>query len=178
MSSEPQRDSQKRTAKDSSERKPLPFEPGNNRKQAEKKAEKPPAKKTPVAATKVSSGKGSRSSSSAGIPEVVSRRMVKRMAFFSGIPTALGMSTFVVSYLIVSNDLFALPTYAVLLVSLAFFGLGVLGLSYGALSASWDEDGVGSRFGWTEFTTNWGRMTAAWKQSRESSREATANKKS
>lgn len=177
MSSEPQRESQKRAAKDSSERKPLPFEPVKNRKQTENKAEQKTAKKTPVATTKVSSGQRPSSSTATGIPDVVSRRMVKRMAFFSGIPTALGMSTFVVSYLIVSNDLFPLPTYAVLLVSLAFFGLGVLGLSYGALSASWDEDGTGSRLGWTEFTTNWQRMTAAWKQSREASREATANKK-
>lgn len=92
--------------------------------------------------------------------------MIKRMAFLCGIPTALGMSTFVVSYLLVVKDLFEVPTYAVLLVSLGWFGLGVLGLSYGVLSASWDEETPGSWAGWNEFTTNVGRMTAAWRSSK------------
>lgn len=98
--------------------------------------------------------------------------MVKRMAAFSGIPTALGMSTFVISYFIVSRGIYDLPTYAVLLVSLGFFGLGVAGLSYGALSASWDEETLGSWLGWSEFTTNLGRMSGAWKESRETARNA------
>jgi hypothetical protein len=46
---------------------------------------------------------------------------------------------------------------------MGFFGLGVLGLSYGVLSASWDEDEPGTKFGWQEFKTNFGRMTAAWR---------------
>lgn len=94
--------------------------------------------------------------------------MVRRMALLSGIPTALGMSTFVISYLVVSNDLFKLPTYAVLLVSLGWFGLGVLGLSYGVLSASWDEEEPGSRLGWAEFKTNFGRMMQARQSNKQS----------
>lgn len=88
--------------------------------------------------------------------------MVRRIALFSGIPTALGMSTFIVSYLVVSNDWVSLPTYAVLFVSLGWFGLGVLGVSYGVLSSSWD-DAPGSRLGFSEFRTNWGRMTETWR---------------
>lgn len=103
------------------------------------------------------------------VPEVVSRRMVRRMAFFCGIPSAVGMSTFFVSYEIVINGWFKLPTAAVLLVSLGFFGLGVLGLTYGVLSASWDEDRLGGWLGWGEFTTNLGRMTEAWRSSRQKS---------
>lgn len=96
---------------------------------------------------------------------MVSRRMVRRMALFCGIPSALGMSTFITSYLAVTNGVYDVPTSAVLLVSLGFFGLGVVGLSYGVLSASWDENEPGSKLGWSEFTVNFGRMTGAWRSS-------------
>ncbi|GAB4226558.1 MAG: hypothetical protein Kow00121_54850 [Elainellaceae cyanobacterium] len=175
MSSKPEQD--QGNSSEASGRKALPFEPSKSRKQAERKVEGKAAKKSAATATKPSKKVETRKATSSGIPEAVSRRMVKRMAFFCGIPTALGMSTFVVSYLTVSNGLVEVPTYAVLLVSLGFFGLGVLGLSYGALSASWDEESPGSRLGWSEFATNWGRMTGAWKDSRETASGA-SNKKS
>ena len=102
------------------------------------------------------------------------------MAVFSGIPTALGMLTFVVSYLVVTNDLIALPTYAVLLVSLGWFGLGVVGLTYGVLSSSWEEEeGAGSRLGIAEFKTNLGRTIAGWRENSATAKAArAANKKS
>ena len=96
------------------------------------------------------------------IPEVVSQRMVRRMALLCGIPTVLGIATFFVSYFLVTNVGLKLPNVAVVLVSMGCFGLGVLGLSYGVLSASWDEDVPGTKLGWQEFTTNLGRMTSAW----------------
>jgi len=81
--------------------------------------------------------------------------------------SALGMATFIVSYWITINEIFELPNTAVVLVSLGFFGLGVLGLSYGVLSASWDPEISGSLVGWSEFTTNLGRMTQAWRTAKE-----------
>jgi ABC-type dipeptide/oligopeptide/nickel transport system permease subunit len=66
-----------------------------------------------------------------------------------------------------TNAWFDLPNIAVVLVSMGFFGLGVLGLTYGVLSSSWDEETPGSLWGFQEFTTNWGRMTAAWRASRQ-----------
>jgi hypothetical protein len=51
-----------------------------------------------------------------------------------------------------------------LLVTLGCFGLGVLGLTYGVLSASWDEDRPGDWLGIAEFQVNFGRMTSAWGQ--------------
>jgi len=105
------------------------------------------------------------------IPEAVSRRMIKRMAILCGIPTVLGLSTFIISYFIVINGVIDVPPIAVLLVSLGLFGLGVLGISYGALSTSWDVDNeAGSLLGWDEFTTNLGRMKQAWQESRNQSR--------
>lgn len=79
------------------------------------------------------------------------------------------MLTFVVSYFLVSQHLLKVPTVAVLLVSMGFFGLGVLGLSYGALSASWDEDRLGSWLGWQEFTKNVGVLTASWRSLKQNS---------
>lgn len=103
----------------------------------------------------------------ATVPEAVSQRMARRMAMFCGIPTTLGVLTFVVAYVIVTQGWFKLPNVAVLLVSMAWFGLGVLGLSYGVLSASWDENRVGTRLGWAEFVTNFSRMRASWREAKE-----------
>jgi hypothetical protein len=89
--------------------------------------------------------------------------MVSRMVILCGVPTTLGILTFFVSYLLVTKLGLALPNAAVVLVSMGFFGLGVVGLSYSVLSASWDEDKPGSFLGWREFVVNWQRMTSAWR---------------
>ena len=166
----------------------LPFEPGSNRKKANKKEKaesvrsqaktaKPKSEvrkkgeeaRRQLANTSAKKFSGKRSRPDASIPEEVSRRMVKRMAFLCGVPTGLGVLTFVASYFIVTNELIELPPVAVLLVSLGFFGLGVLGLSYGALSTSWEEGPAqGSLLGVDEFKVNFGRMRQAWKDAKES----------
>ena len=137
----------------------LPFEPRTKRK---KPAKTQPA---PVASQKATSKEKSEpvSRESTAIPDVVSKRMVRRMALLCGIPSVLGIATFVVSYVLITQVGLKFPHVAVVLVSMGFFGLGVLGLSYGVLSASWDEDAAGTKLGWQEFKTNLGRMTAAWR---------------
>ena len=141
----------------------LPFEPNKKRQKPAKNSQKQPetAKKSENKSPETAK-KSEKTSPVAreemAIPKVVSDRMARRMALFCGVPTALGMTTFIVSYLIVSHGWFKLPNVAVVLVSMGFFGLGVLGLSYGVISASWDEEIVGSKLGWREFTTNWGRI--------------------
>lgn len=142
----------------SEERGNLPFEPA---KKARKKSS--PSKSAPVAAKKDREQEPSKTQASGSVPEIVSQRMIRRVAFFSGLPTALGMLTFIISYVVAIQHWFKLPNIAVLLVSLGFFGLGVLGLSYGVLSASWDEEIAGSTLGWNEFTMNLGRMRSAWR---------------
>jgi hypothetical protein len=151
---------------------PLPFEPKQSRRKPVKKTPSAPVEpKKAVASTptKQSSSSAANSAKSTAIPEVVSRRMAKRMALFSGVPTALGVLTFVASYVVVSQHWFKLPNIVVVLVSMGFFGLGVLGLSYGVLSACWDEDRLGTWHGWGEFTTNFGRIRGAWKSRRQNS---------
>ncbi|MBL1176474.1 PAM68 family protein [Pantanalinema sp. GBBB05] len=158
----------KAQAKTDTER--LPFEPQQHRKKVAKKSASAPAvketdttAKQTVQPTRTSAAKGET------IPEVVSRRMARRMGVFCGIPTAMGMLTFVISYLIVSHEWLKLPNIAVVLVSMGWFGLGVLGLSYGVLSASWDENRVGTRLGWGEFTTNFGRLRESWQAAKQKS---------
>ncbi len=142
---------------------------GFGRDHADGAAKSAPPKATSTQVRRRTSSQQSRSAHSnrqGAIPEVVSRRMVKRMALFCGLPTLLGLATFPLSYVIVSQGWLELPNVAVLLVSMGGFGLGVLGLSYGALSASWDEDAGGSLLGWPEFRTNFGRVITSWRESR------------
>lgn len=106
---------------------------------------------------------------SSQIPDVVSKRMLKRMVTFSGLPTGLGIATFPICYLLITQAGLELPNVAVVLVSMGLFGLGVVGLSYGVLSASWDEKQPGSRIGWQEFKLNFGRMTSSWRGQQKSS---------
>ncbi|NET74491.1 MAG: DUF3464 family protein, partial [Sphaerospermopsis sp. SIO1G2] len=72
-----------------------------------------------------------------------------------------------VSYLLVIYTDIQLPPIAVLLVNMGLFGIGVLGITYGVLSASWDETQPGSLLGVSEFSTNWGRMVEGWRETRK-----------
>lgn len=155
----------KQTSQGVEARSNLPFEPTPNRKKQPKQPAQPA--KTSERTVKDSRKRTLDQRAFTGVPEEVSKRMARRMAVFCGIPTSLGMLTFIVSYFIVSQHLFKLPTIVVLLLSLGFFGLGVLGLSYGALSASWDEGRSGGRLGWSEFRLNLSRTIASWKESRQ-----------
>lgn len=134
---------------DASKPQSLPFEPTSKKK-------KPAAPRSTGFITDPSSG----------IPQVVSQRMGRRMAFFSGVPSVLGMATFIVSYYLVSQQHYDLPNSAVLLVSLGFFGLGVVGLSYGILSASWEPEQAGSLLGTEQFGINFARASDAFKEAR------------
>ncbi|NJN60133.1 MAG: DUF3464 family protein [Coleofasciculaceae cyanobacterium RL_1_1] len=106
------------------------------------------------------------SSSQSQIPEAVNRRMLARMGAFSGTPSILGVLVLVASYFVITKEWFPLPSVAVLLVSMGCFGLGVLGLTYGALSASWDVGDEGSPLGWTEFQTNLARLRQGWREAK------------
>jgi hypothetical protein len=140
----------------------LPFEPVSTKKKPPKISS---SKAVPVAKS-TKTDRRSNNDTAERIPEVVSQRMARRMAFFSGIPTILGMATFIVSYFLVRQGV-DLPPTAVLLVSALFFGIGVVGLSYGLLSASWDEENVGSLLGTEQFGVNFGRLRAGWKEARQ-----------
>jgi hypothetical protein len=89
------------------------------------------------------------------------------MAIFCGIPSALGMLSLLVFYWLKVNKVVELPPYLAFAVSFGFLGLGVLGLSYGLFSASWDEERAGTALGGGEFKLNLGRTRDAWKASKK-----------
>jgi len=100
--------------------------------------------------------------SSSGIPKYVADRMARRIFFTAGIPTILGMSVFVVSYIIVTRNIAEIPPSSTIAISAIFFLLGLGGLSFGILSASWDKE-PGSFFGIENIPMNIQRAKAAFK---------------
>ena len=100
--------------------------------------------------------------SSSGIPKYVADRMARRIFFTAGIPTILGMSVFVVSYIIVTRNIAEIPPSSTIAISALFFLLGLAGLSFGILSASWDKE-PGSFFGIENIPMNIQRAKAAFK---------------
>tara|TARA_B100001996_G_C18639369_1_gene585016 strand:- start:506 stop:955 length:450 start_codon:yes stop_codon:yes gene_type:complete len=111
-------------------------------------------KKTPIPAPQ--------NTSSSGIPKYVADRMARRIFVTTGIPTILGMSVFVGSYIIVTRNIAEIPPSATIGLSALFFLLGLGGLSFGILSASWDKE-PGSFFGIENIPLNIKRAKAAFK---------------
>ena len=101
-----------------------------------------------------------------GIPKYVANRMARRIALTTGVPTLFGMGVFIGSYFLISKGIADIsPT--VTLVSSAFcFLLGLLGLSYGILSAGWDVN-PGSFFGFENIKPNINRIKDAFKSTKK-----------
>ena len=100
--------------------------------------------------------------SSQGIPKYVADRMARRIIITAGIPTVLGMSVFVGSYFIVTKNIAEIPPSSTIAVSAFFFILGLGGLSFGILSASWDKE-PGSFLGVENIPLNIERAKSAFK---------------
>ena len=100
--------------------------------------------------------------STTGIPKYVADRMARRIFFTAGIPTIMGMSVFVISYFIVTKNIAEIPPSSTIAISALFFLLGLAGLSFGILSASWDKE-PGSFFGIENIPMNIQRAKAAFK---------------
>ena len=54
---------------------------------------------------------------SSGIPKYVADRMAKRIFFTAGIPTIMGMSVFIVSYVIVTRNIAEIPPSSTIAIS-------------------------------------------------------------
>ncbi len=100
--------------------------------------------------------------SSQGIPKYVADRMARRIFITAGIPTVLGMSVFVVSYIIVTKNIAEIPPSSTIAISAFFFLLGLGGLSFGILSASWDKQ-PGSFLGLENIPLNIERAKSAFR---------------
>jgi hypothetical protein len=97
------------------------------------------------------------------IPEAVTNRMARRIAVAMGVPSLLGMASFVVSYLLVSRGILDIPPAITLVTSGGFFLLGLVGLSYGLFSASWESQ-PGSLLGFEQIGVNISRLKQSLKQ--------------
>ena len=97
-----------------------------------------------------------------GIPKYVANRMARRVAFTTGIPTLSGMGVFIGSYFLISKGIAEISPTVTLVSSALCFLLGLLGLSYGILSASWDFN-PGSFFGFENINPNINRIKDAFK---------------
>jgi len=86
--------------------------------------------------------------------------MVRRVLLLSGVPTVMAMGVFVLSYVLMNQGIMRIEPIVTIGVSGVFFVLGLLGLSYGVLSASWD-DAPGSPLGLKQFGANLQRLRAS-----------------
>ena len=100
-----------------------------------------------------------------GIPKYVANRMARRIVFTTGIPTLSGMGVFIGSYFLISKGIAEISPTLTLVSSAMCFLVGLLGLSYGILSASWDFN-PGSFLGFENIKPNIKRMKDAFKTSK------------
>ena len=107
------------------------------------------------------------SSGSQGIPREVADRMARRVAISTGVPSVLGMAVFVISYLLVSRGILDIPPGITLVASGFFFLLGLIGLSYGVLSASWEPQ-PGTLLGLEHLKPNLQRLRSSIKAQKQS----------
>ena len=115
----------------------------------------------PKGSKQVSGNKDAKTASTAvkqeAIPRYVADRMARRVAFFTGLPTIAGMGVFVGSYLLITRGIADIAPGLTLATSGGFFLLGLVGLSFGVLSSSWDPD-PGSVLGLENLKPNLQRM--------------------
>ena len=117
-------------------------------------------------APKIVSKKSSKTTGkNSGIPSYVANRMARRIAFTTGIPTISGMGVFIGSYFLISKGIAEISPTVTLVSSALCFLVGLLGLSYGILSASWDLN-PGTFLGFENIKPNINRMKDAFKTSR------------
>ena len=107
-----------------------------------------------------------KSSNKSGIPKYVANRMARRIAFTTGIPTISGMGVFIGSYFLISRGIAEISPTLTLVSSAMCFLVGLLGLSYGILSASWDFN-PGSFLGFENIRPNYNRIKDAFNSTKK-----------
>ncbi len=113
-------------------------------------------------ATVIPAKKNKKSKRDPYIPKEVANRMVRRVVFTTGLPTFSGMGVFVISYLLITKGIADVAPALTLTISALCFLIGLIGLSYGILSASWDTN-PGTILGFENIRPNIERMRDAFK---------------
>ena len=116
------------------------------------------------------SGKGSKPASGTprqeAIPRYVADRMARRVVVFTGLPSLAGMGVFVGSYVLITKGIADIAPGLTLATSGGFFLLGLVGLSFGVLSSSWDPQ-PGSLLGLENLKPNLQRMRESIRASKQ-----------
>jgi hypothetical protein len=97
------------------------------------------------------------------VPEAVANRMITRIAAFFGIPVFGGLGIFVGAYVYSIKTDTVIPPNLIAYATQTPFVLGLIGITYGILSSSWDDE-PGSLLGFKEASTNFGRIQEGLKR--------------
>lgn len=95
------------------------------------------------------------------IPKVVLYRIIGRILFSVLVPMALGLSFLHLYGELKDRQIWNAPLWVPFLTTLITFGASSLGIAYGVLSSSLDEEREGTLFGLQEVEKNWVEM---WKE--------------
>jgi len=101
------------------------------------------------------------------IPERVAQRMGKRMLPFVGIPLFGVMGAFVLFWYLATYKNMEFQPTLVAYSTIGIMAIGLLGITYSVMSASWDEEVEGSLTGVDEFRKNLGSVQEGLSRSRE-----------
>lgn len=91
------------------------------------------------------------------VPELVADRMLGRIVTFFGVPVFGGLAIFVGAFFYSKKYDVVVPPAMIAYATQVPFVLGLLGITYGILSSSWDKE-AGSALGMKEFKTNLQRI--------------------
>jgi len=104
----------------------------------------------------------------AAIPDRVADRMGKRMLPFVGVPLFGGMGAFVAFWYFATYRDVEFQPAVVATATVSILAVGLLGITYSVMSASWDPDSEGgSALGVEEFNSNLGEIKSGLKRSRD-----------
>jgi hypothetical protein len=104
---------------------------------------------------------------SAVIPERVAQRMGKRMIPFVGIPLFGVMGAFVVFWYLATYKNYEFQPALVAFSTIGILGVGLVGITFSVMSASWDDDEEGSALGFDEFKTNFDSIKGGLKRTKQ-----------
>eukprot|EP00188_Purpureofilum_apyrenoidigerum_P002923 Plantae.Rhodophyta-Purpureofilum_apyrenoidigerum.ctg29689.p1 GENE.Plantae.Rhodophyta-Purpureofilum_apyrenoidigerum.ctg29689~~Plantae.Rhodophyta-Purpureofilum_apyrenoidigerum.ctg29689.p1 ORF type:complete len:250 (-),score=42.13 Plantae.Rhodophyta-Purpureofilum_apyrenoidigerum.ctg29689:195-839(-) len=106
------------------------------------------------------------------LPEIVSQRMLKRMTVLFSVPFSLAMLGFAGFFYAKTKYDITFQPAVVAFSTLGMFGVALIGLTYGIMSASWDIEKEGSVLGMAEAKTNFLRTVSAVSRSRSREKDA------
>jgi hypothetical protein len=98
------------------------------------------------------------------VPELVADRMIRRIAVFFGVPVFGGLSIFVGAFFYGRSNNLVVPPALIAYATQLPFVLGLVGITYGILSSSWDTVSVGVYVGvvWYVVCVVWCVVWGVW----------------